>query len=79
MNAVAKITPRAQLKCSIVDRQFIYSSPDLTYVVEDENGIVVAEGVSSSEGWVRHDAGGYHTKKRFDEMFPNGWDVTFDF
>lgn len=51
----------------------------MDYVVVDENNIVVAQGVSSDPEWVRHDAGGYHTKKQFDEMFPQGWRVNFNF
>ena len=69
----------AQLRCSIVAAQEGFSSPNLTYVVQDENDIVVAQGVSSSPDWVRHDAGGYHTKNKFDEMFPQGWNVEFNF
>ena len=72
-------TPPVQLRCSITHREPGYSSPNLSYVVTDENGIVVADGVSSSEGWVRHDAGGYHTKTKFDKLFPQGWVVNFDF
>ena len=73
------VTAPAQLTCAIVDRFYGGSEPCLTYLVMDDNGIVVAQGVSSNEDWVRHDAGGYHTKKRFDEMFPHGWNVGFDF
>ena len=74
-------TTPAKLVCSIVHREHGpgFSSPCLRYVVKDESGAVVADGVSSSEAFVRHDAGGYHTKRRFDEMFPQGWSVTFDF
>lgn len=73
------LTKPAQLRCAIVDRFYGGSAPCLTYLVTDEHGIVIAQGVSSSEDFVRHDAGGYHTKKRFDEMFPHGWAVSFDF
>lgn len=68
-----------QLTCSIVDVSPGFASPNYSYVVTDRNGVVVAQGVSSSESWVRHDAGGYHTKKNFDEKFPHGWQVTFNF
>jgi hypothetical protein len=78
MNAVSA---PAQLKCSIVRRDWPagFETPNLDYVVTDEHGIVVAEGTSSSESWVRHDAGGYHTKATFDRLFPQGWQVNFDF
>lgn len=77
MNA---LTAPAQLKCSIVRvYDFGGSSPNFEYVVVDENNIVIAEGTSSSPAWVRHDAGGYHTKEKFDQLFPQGWTVIFDF
>lgn len=76
MNA---LTQPAQLQCSIVQAFYLGSSPIMNYVVTDESGIVVAAGSSSSPDWVRHDAGGYHTKSKFDEMFPQGWQVNFDF
>lgn len=69
-----------QLQCSIVDDVMLRPGSRIcSYVVTDANGIVVAEGASSNEDWVRHDAGGYHTKRKFDEMFPNGWQVNFNF
>ena len=76
----AELTTPAQLRCAIVRGTVLRTeSTCLEYVVTDENNIVVAEGTSSSPDWVRHDAGGYHTKQRFDEMFPQGWQVHFDF
>jgi hypothetical protein len=39
----------------------------------------VAEGSSTSPDWVKHDAGGYHTKAEFDLRYPEGWRVEFDF
>ena len=76
-----ELTIPSQLRCSIVRVEHIpgSSSPNYTYVVTDENGIVVADGVSSSQSWVKNDAGGYHTKATFDEMFQHGWQVNFDF
>lgn len=68
-----------QLYCSITNVSPGFSSPNVEYVVADSHGIVVAQGVSSSPEWVKHDAGGYHTKAKFDDMFPNGWQVAFDF
>lgn len=76
---ITSVTAPAQLFCSIVAVSPGHESPDHNYVVTDESGIVIAEGTSSSPGWVKHDAGGYHTKKKFDEMFPQGWHVNFDF
>ncbi len=67
------------LKCSIVDASPGLVSDNYTYVVTDRHGIVVATGVSSSPSWVKHDAGGYHTKEDFDAKFPHGWTVVFDF
>lgn len=70
-----------KLKCSIVRVEHIpgSSSPNVAYVVTDPNAIVVAQGTSSSTEWVKHDAGGYHTKREFDRLFPDGWIVEFDF
>jgi hypothetical protein len=48
------------------------------YAVYDGEDIV-AEGSSSSPDWVKHDAGGYHTKAEFDIRYPEGWKVSFDF
>ena len=74
-----ELSTPTNLQCSIVSVTPGVSSPNYEYVVTDPHGIVVATGVSSSEGWVRNDAGGYHTKERFDRQFPNGWVVNFDF
>lgn len=49
------------------------------YEVYDGSGEVVAVGTSSSPDWVKHDAGGYHTKVNFNERYPEGWSVSFDF
>lgn len=48
------------------------------YVVKDGDEIIT-EGTSSSLRWVKHDAGGYHTKEKFDELYPEGWEVEFSF
>lgn len=53
-------------------------SPNYHYSVWDGD-IEVAHGISSSESWVKNDAGGYHTKEKFDKMYPEGWEVKFDF
>jgi hypothetical protein len=63
------------LNCYIVNDD----GRNITYEVQDSNNIVVATGVSSSPDYVKHDAGGYHTKKRFDDLFPDGWTVRFEF
>lgn len=68
-----------QLRCKIVDRFRLGSAQGLAYIVTDPSGIVIAEGVSSSEAWVRRDAGGHHTKRTFDQLFPAGWVVSFEF
>jgi hypothetical protein len=68
-----------QLQCAIVRVTPGASLPNYEYVVTDRHGIVVATGVSSSPEWVKHDAGGYHTKRNFDEKFPQGWNVNFAF
>lgn len=68
-----------KLLCKIVDKQFDgLSSHNLTYKVYDGKK-VVATGVSSSLVWVINDAGGYHTKTKFNELYPDGWEVHFDF
>lgn len=51
---------------------------DYTYGVFDADELI-AQGISSSERWVRHDAGGYHTKREFDARYPEGWRIKFDF
>jgi hypothetical protein len=76
---MSEITAPEVLRCSIVAVDPSFSSPNYTYVVTDKHGIVVATGVSSSPEFVRHEAGGYHTKQNFDSKFPHGWTVVFDF
>lgn len=68
------------LTCKIakVHRPAGWQSACYDYEVYD--GVeVVATGTSSSADWVRHDAGGYHTKENFDKKYPEGWTVAFDF
>ena len=67
-----------QLICKIMSVTHGLSSPNYEYAVFDGESIV-AVGISSSESFVRSDAGGYHTKETFDELYPDGWNVTFDF
>lgn len=74
-----ELTAPVNLQCSIANVFPGVSSPNFCYVVTDADGIVVAEGISSSPDWVRHDAGGYHTKEKFDKLFPRGWTVHFNF
>lgn len=66
------------LTCKIIKVEHCFSSPNLTYEVYDGDK-VVSTGVSSSEDWVKHDAGGYHTKEKFDKLYPQGWEVKFNF
>ena len=63
-----------QLKCKIVG-----SSPNfMSYIVIDTDKKIVANGSSSSESWVRNDAGGFHTKEYFDKLYgENNWVVDF--
>lgn len=70
-----------RLICSIVKDEYVLNgtSRNVTYVVKTEDGEEVAKAVSSSYSWVRHDAGGYHTQEKFDELFPEGWFVAFEF
>ena len=49
---------------------------DFVYEVLDGD-LVVASGVSSSIHWAKHDAGGFHTRARFDELYPEGWEVVW--
>jgi hypothetical protein len=52
---------------------------DVCYVVKDPEGSIVASGVSSSPDWVKHDAGGHHTRRNFDGRYgPGQWVVRFD-
>lgn len=66
-----------RLTCKVVDISPGSGSPNWIYEVWNDHGARVASGVSSSEWWVRHDAGGYHTKRKFDELYPEGWTVEF--
>lgn len=67
------------LICKIVaDNPAVSVGRDIKYVVLDGDE-VVASGISSSESWVKYDAGGYHTKKTFDDRYPEGWQVHFSF
>lgn len=69
-----------ELHCSIVTRHRLSpSSETLHYEVKDNAGNVIAEGGSSTEWYVKHDAGGFHTKEKFDRLYPGGWRVNFDF
>ena len=68
------------LNCEIISISDGFSSPNYEYRVCDEsNGETVSKGVSSSENFVRSDAGGYHTKETFDKLYPEGWKVEYDF
>ena len=50
----------------------------MRYIVIDEDYRIVANGYSNDEDWVRHDAGGFHTKKEFDALYGEGqWEVDF--
>ena len=65
-----------KLKCKIVDVNHEYQN--YSYIVIDKNYKIVANGVSSSESWVRNDAGGYHTDEEFNELYGEGkWEVDF--
>lgn len=68
------------LTCKILRTEWPdgFSSPNCYYEVYDGEDRV-AGGISSSESWVKHDAGGYHTKANFDARYPEGWTVAFDF
>lgn len=68
------------LACKIVARSLCELSGEerLDYEVYDGDD-VVAQGTSSSEYFVRHDAGGYHTKDEFDAKYPDGWEVSYNF
>jgi len=63
-----------KLKCKI-----IRATPNFySYIVIDKDYNIVANGMSSNEGWVQNDAGGYHTKENFDKLYgENNWEVDF--
>lgn len=68
-----------ELTCAITsDYQTPSGGRNVEYAVWDGQK-VVASGVSSDPSWVKHDAGGYHTKEKFDEKYPEGWKVLFNF
>jgi hypothetical protein len=62
------------LDCYIVD-----TTPDNNRYVVKDGTKVITSGTSSSPSWVRNDAGGHHTKKEFDILYPEGWEVIFHF
>ena len=63
-----------QLKCKII----IISPYGMQYIVIDKDNKMVANGVSSNESFVKSDAGGFHTKERFDELYgADNWVVDF--
>lgn len=70
---------RKKLFCEIVGVTKRGSLLNYKYRVYDEDNNTIASAVSSSKHWVKHDAGGYHTKEKFDKKYPQGWEVTFDF
>jgi len=69
---------KKKLLCKILSIEYKYESPNYSYAVYDGDKIV-STGISSSEGFVINDAGGYHTKEKFDKLYPNGWRVFFSF
>lgn len=63
-----------KLKCKIVKQ----TSGFLGYIVIDKDYKIISNGVSSNEFWVKHDAGGFHTKEKFDKLYgENNWEVDF--
>ena len=69
-----------KLRCEIIDRyQSCTGNININYRVYDENNETISEGTSSSEEFVKIDSGGYHTKEKFDKLFPKGWEIEFDF
>ena len=69
---------KKKLYCRIDSISDGVSSPNFSYSVYDGKK-KVATGVSSSLFWVKNDAGGYHTKQKFDRLYPQGWEVEYDF
>lgn len=69
-----------KLHCRIIEttRNPMNGHEDYSYEVLDGDKIV-STGVSSSPWWVKHDAGGFHTKEEFDKLYPDGWEVEYDF
>lgn len=67
------------LKCSIVNSYILPGGSRCCDYIVCDGQKVVARGTSSSPEWVKHDAGGYHTKRDFDQRYPDGWSVSFDF
>lgn len=64
-----------ELSCKIIDRD---GYANFNYTVYDGE-TKIATGTSSSLDWVKNDAGGYHTKDKFDKLYPEGWKVIFNF
>lgn len=63
-----------KLKCKITS----YRDDWYNYIVVDKDFKIISNGVSSNEGWVKNDAGGFHTKNTFDKLYgENNWVVDF--
>lgn len=64
-----------QLFCEIISTTASF----ICYRVYDKDNETISTGASTSKNWVKHDAGGFHTKEEFDKKYPQGWEVSFDF
>jgi len=63
-----------KLKCKIVSAKDSWYK----YLVIDNDYKIVANGISSDESWVIHDAGGFHTRNDFNKLYgENNWEVDF--
>lgn len=54
------------------------TSPDNWNWSVYDGDIVVMAGTSSNDYWTRSDVS-ERGKKRLDELYPDGWEMTFDF
>lgn len=75
----AEPSPVVVLRCVITDFLPGHFGSDNYFWGVYDGDVRVATGVSSCLGWVKNDAGGYHTKAKFDAAYPQGWTVEFDF
>jgi hypothetical protein len=63
-----------KLKCKIIKQDYEFFG----YIVIDKYYKIISNGISSSPTWVINDAGGYHTKNKFDKLYgENNWEVDF--
>lgn len=71
-----------KLTCSIVDYQparDYLSEANYHYEVRDEANNDVFKGTASSQNWAKKDTQNTYASKIYDERFPEGWKIEYNF